>query len=296
MEKKMEEADDFSFFCELLDEILRQGVQQVEVLGEVGAIESQYSWKITVPVLGLCLSGTQSLVMRRDGQTLEKQRSAGHAFVLVPGCWLGANPQKQHETLQIQFRSQATNFILQRFEAGPDSLIGFPENTHKRFYTSPGRLDAVGYELHRFLLHPPVIGAEHYAKSLYEALLCKAREVLVATSPGSKAHQTWQNARHFIEAHCEQSLSREGVARALKLHPNYLSQLFAGQGEESFSAFLLRVRLERARHLLKDPALNVSEVARLSGFNDANYFIRAFKKRYAITPGRARQMAAPRGE
>jgi len=106
----------------------------------------------------------------------------------------------------------------------------------------------------------------------------------------------WLPRGFFIAAHCEQSLSRESVARALKLHPNYLSQLFAGQGDESFSAFLLRARLERVCHLLQDPSLNVSEVARLSGFSDANYFIRAFKKRYAVTPGRARQIAEPRSE
>ncbi len=290
----MEEIDDFSFFCDLLDRILSEGVQQVEVVGEGGAIEAEYSWRVSWPVLILCLSGTQSLVLRRGGQTVEKQRSAGQGFVLMPGCWMGTNPRRAHETLQVQFKPEVTNFLHQSFEGGHDALRGFPESTDRRFYSSPGRLDAFGYELHRFLLHPPLISAEHYARSLYVALFCKAREVLVVTPPGSKAHQTWQSARQFIEAHCEEPLSRHGVARALKLHPNYLSQLFAQQGEESFSAFLLRVRLERARHLLHDPALNVTEVARLSGFSDANYFIRAFKKRYAITPGRARHMAAPR--
>jgi len=52
----------------------------------------------------------------------------------------------------------------------------------------------------------------------------------------------------------------------LKLHPNYLWQLFIQQDAETLSAFLLRVRLGRARDLLQmlqTPGLNVIEAVRL---------------------------------
>lgn len=288
------ETDDFSFFCDLLDSVLQNGVLEVEVLDEPGMVEAPFCWKFKVPRLSVCLSGTQSRMMRRGGVTVTMEQGPREGYLLAPGCWMGTDPQKPYESLQIRFDRRATNFVVFRFAGGPGALEGFPASTIHRSYSSPRLLDPIGHELHRFLLHPPLVGARDYKRSLFTALLCKAREALIATPPGSKAQQTWQAARHFIEEHCEQPLSRDSVAGFLKLHPNYLSQLFAQQSEESFSGFLLRVRLERARHLLEDPGLNVSEVARLSGFADANYFIRAFKKRYALTPGRARQAATPR--
>lgn len=283
--------DDFLFFGEVLERALQLGVTDVEVASELGTVEAPFCWKVECPCLLLCLSGTQSLRIKRDGITVAREQGPGEGYGLALGCWMGTDPQKPHESLQIRFDSRATNFVFHRFAGGQKSLEDFPASAIYRSYQSPRLLDHVGHELHRFMLHPPLIGGTAYQRSLFTALLCKAREALVATPSGSKAQQTWQAARNFIEEHCEQPLSRDSVASFLKLHPNYLSQLFAQQGEESFSGFLLRVRLERARHLLEDPGLNVSEVARLSGFADPNYFSRAFKKRYAFPPGRARQSA-----
>ena len=48
--------------------------------------------------------------------------------------------------------------------------------------------------------------------------------------------------------------------------------------------FVQTMRIQRARQLLSDPGLNVSDVAYRTGFNDPKYFTRCFKKYYGITP------------
>lgn len=52
----------------------------------------------------------------------------------------------------------------------------------------------------------------------------------------------------------------------------------------SASEFLRTERLKTARHLLQTSDLSISEVAYSTGFNDANYFSKSFKKLFQITP------------
>lgn len=53
--------------------------------------------------------------------------------------------------------------------------------------------------------------------------------------------------------------------------------------------YLLKTRLTYAKKLICDePALSIKEVAVLSGFEDASYFSRAYKKFYGVTPNEER--------
>ncbi|MEO8532669.1 MAG: helix-turn-helix domain-containing protein [Flavobacterium sp.] len=48
--------------------------------------------------------------------------------------------------------------------------------------------------------------------------------------------------------------------------------------------YVLNEKIKCAKKLLKNPSLQINEVCYLSGFEDANYFIRLFKKHEGITP------------
>ncbi|HLP63641.1 AraC family transcriptional regulator [Flavobacterium sp.] len=48
--------------------------------------------------------------------------------------------------------------------------------------------------------------------------------------------------------------------------------------------FVLSEKIKHAKKLLKNPTIQINEVCYLSGFDDANYFIRLFKKHEGVTP------------
>ncbi|HXS26221.1 MAG TPA: helix-turn-helix domain-containing protein [Steroidobacteraceae bacterium] len=102
-----------------------------------------------------------------------------------------------------------------------------------------------------------------------------------------------EQVRAFIEEHLEDPrLTPSSVARALRMSPRYLHQVF-NEGE-TVARYILRRRLEECARSLKDPAQRgrtVTEIAFQHGFNDASHFSRAFRERYDETPREYRRPA-----
>lgn len=70
---------------------------------------------------------------------------------------------------------------------------------------------------------------------------------------------------------------------------DYLSNLFSVATGEHLSAYINRLRVERAAHLLRESALAVKEIAWACGFSSPSYFIRAFRAHFGQTPKAWRQ-------
>lgn len=74
------------------------------------------------------------------------------------------------------------------------------------------------------------------------------------------------------------------VARTCGASSNHLNRILKQQTGHTFHQILLRERLSRARDLLAHGEVNVTEAAFQSGFNDSNYFARAFRKVHGYPP------------
>lgn len=79
-------------------------------------------------------------------------------------------------------------------------------------------------------------------------------------------------------------LSLREVARLCGTSHNHLNRILKKQTSHTFHQLLLQHRLERARQLLQEGKMNCTEAAFESGFNDSNYFSRAFRKTYGYSP------------
>lgn len=94
---------------------------------------------------------------------------------------------------------------------------------------------------------------------------------------------------HYLQEHYARPLTRDSVAEAMGLHPNYLSSLCSDHSEEGFHAALEAIRLDRAEHLLRGGTMSAAAVAGSAGFSGDAHFRAAFKRRHGTTPGRWRR-------
>ncbi|REE69647.1 two-component system response regulator YesN [Paenibacillus taihuensis] len=93
------------------------------------------------------------------------------------------------------------------------------------------------------------------------------------------------DAKKYIRSHYrDKEISVNMLADHVHLTPTYLSSLFKKETGKTISEYITEVRIERSADLLMEPQAKLYEVADLSGYNDANYFAKTFKKITGMTP------------
>ena len=96
-------------------------------------------------------------------------------------------------------------------------------------------------------------------------------------------------AKHYVECNFNKPISLTTVARHFKVSNCYLSHLFRQENGESFITFLTDLRLQEAERLLRDSSMNIAEIARNVGYENANYFARIFQKKHGFPPSDFRE-------
>lgn len=96
-------------------------------------------------------------------------------------------------------------------------------------------------------------------------------------------------ARQFIHDHQTDDLSLAEVARAVNTSTFYFCKLFKKTTGLNFTEYLSQLRIEKAKNLLLNPNLRVSEIAFETGFQSLSHFNRVFKRIAGQSPTRYRR-------
>ncbi|MDN4525692.1 response regulator transcription factor [Fictibacillus fluitans] len=104
---------------------------------------------------------------------------------------------------------------------------------------------------------------------------------------GDKDHI--KQALSFIEKHSDKAISLKEAADSVHLNPSYFSVLFKEQTGLTFTEYVTRKRLQRAKRLLLTTQYSVEEIAEAAGYQTAKYFIKLFKEYEGITPSKYRK-------
>ena len=91
-------------------------------------------------------------------------------------------------------------------------------------------------------------------------------------------------AKEYIQTNQAEELSLTKVAKAVNTSSFYFCKLFKKATGLNFTNYVSRVRIEKAKNLLLNPNLRISEIAYEIGFQSLTHFNRVFKKIIGQSP------------
>jgi AraC-like DNA-binding protein/ligand-binding sensor protein len=97
-----------------------------------------------------------------------------------------------------------------------------------------------------------------------------------------------RKAERFIWENYTRKISLQEIAAAAGLSAPYFSTIFKEEMGENLSSYLNRLRVEKARHMLAETDLTLTEIASSCGFEDQSWFSKIFKSFTGISPGKYR--------
>jgi two-component system response regulator YesN len=97
-------------------------------------------------------------------------------------------------------------------------------------------------------------------------------------------------ALNYMEQHFTEAITMNRVAEQHYFNPSYFSKIFHEETGETFCKYLIHLRMEKAKNLLKDSTLKIYEVAELVGYQNFRHFVKLFKIQEGITPAQYRDL------
>lgn len=95
-------------------------------------------------------------------------------------------------------------------------------------------------------------------------------------------------ARDYMISNYSKRIHLEEIAQMSCLSVNHLLRTFKQAYQQSPHQFLTKIRLQQAKHLLKNTKYPVNEIVDIVGFECPSSFIRLFRNSFNVTPGQYR--------
>ncbi|KJY78342.1 GlxA family transcriptional regulator [Vibrio nigripulchritudo] len=101
-------------------------------------------------------------------------------------------------------------------------------------------------------------------------------------------HPRLLNVISIMETNIDDPLTAEELAAKTHISVRQLQRLFRANFNKTISRYYLELRLERARHLLRETRLSISDVGAACGFNSAPHFATSYKNFFEVSPSEDR--------
>ncbi|HEY0826911.1 MAG TPA: response regulator [Bacilli bacterium] len=97
-------------------------------------------------------------------------------------------------------------------------------------------------------------------------------------------------AKKYVTARLHEKIGMEEVAQILNLNPSYFSRFFKSETGETFTEYVTRVKMEKAKEKLNQSGSTVEQIAESLGYDNTSYFIKLFKAYSGYSPKEYRFM------
>lgn len=98
-----------------------------------------------------------------------------------------------------------------------------------------------------------------------------------------------KHAKEYIQKNFERDICLDEVSEQVQISPYYLSKLFKKETGENFIEYVSKLRMEKAKELLKDPDKTMKEISSAVGYSNPNYFSHTFRKNVGMSPSQYKE-------
>lgn len=103
-----------------------------------------------------------------------------------------------------------------------------------------------------------------------------------------------KRVKDYVREHFHESdITIDRICRLLHISPAYFSYIFKKEMKTTFINYLIQIRMEAAKELLRTSDMRSLEIAGKIGYSDPNYFSFCFKKSFGISPTEYRNSFKP---
>lgn len=150
--------------------------------------------------------------------------------------------------------------------------------------------EAVQHHAYDYLLKP--IKEEELSRVMM-AILSEQGEESEEEEDGAAApvydHRLIDNVISEIREHYMEDISLTSLSSKYNISMGHLSKMIKDTLKVNFSDYIVSLRIQRAKELLRDDSLSIQEIAEIVGYNDYFYFTKVFKRVEGISPSKYRK-------
>ncbi|MGI6010290.1 MAG: response regulator [Ruminococcus sp.] len=95
--------------------------------------------------------------------------------------------------------------------------------------------------------------------------------------------------KSYIQDHFSEPIKLEELAEMVGFNSAYFSTMFRKETGQTLTEYILEVRMEQAKELLKQKDIKINHIPEMIGMGDAKYFSKQFKKVSGLTPSQYRK-------
>lgn len=127
---------------------------------------------------------------------------------------------------------------------------------------------------------------DDWAGRSLEFYMDMARQFSALVTEGRQQNYSLPIARavRFVRQHLYDRFTVADIARAVRVHPNYLSSRFRAEVGIQLRTYMRNVKMEEAKDLLQNTGHTIAEVSEMLGFCDVSYFTKVFHRVHGHTP------------
>lgn len=130
--------------------------------------------------------------------------------------------------------------------------------------------------------------SSHFVYDLW-LLFCMEAEAL--SQYGDGAHDPlMKEAKELIERHAFRDVQMKDIVEFIGIHPVQFTRRFQAAYAQPPSQYLYSIRMEKAKSLLVQTNYPIDRIARLSGYENGQYFSRMFTKYFKMNPSKYRKL------